>query len=167
MASFSEARETPIEQLWDEIDDVHAGMLGIEGSSSHLQPMAPFTDRKTNTIWFFTKKDSDLVQELKPGKRGMFCIIGKDHDYHACLSGALEERLDKEKVDRYWSATVEAWYHEGKSDPNLTLLALHLDDGSIWASTGSALKFGWEIAKANMNDNKEPDVGVHRRVTFA
>ncbi len=55
----------------------------------------------------------------------------------------------------------------GKSDPKLTLLELKLDDGEIWASTDSSLKFGWEIAKANMSDEKMPDVGVHREVRFA
>eukprot|EP01035_Chromulina_nebulosa_P005117 gene5117-6932_t len=75
MASFSDAREIPIQQLWEEIDDIHAGMLGIEGSPAHMQPMAPFADPKTNTIWFFTKRDSDLVSALKPGTRGMFCIV--------------------------------------------------------------------------------------------
>ncbi|EHS48832.1 hypothetical protein PDO_3630 [Rhizobium sp. PDO1-076] len=46
MASFSDARETPAEQLWEEIEDVHAGMLGLVGSEMHMQPMAPFVDRK-------------------------------------------------------------------------------------------------------------------------
>jgi len=95
MASFSEARETPVEQLWDEIEDIHAGMLGLEGGHMHMQPMAPF------------------------------------------------------------------------ADPKLTMLALKLDDGEIWASTGNPLKFGWEIAKANLSDDKQPDIGVHRRVSFA
>ncbi|MBR0558189.1 pyridoxamine 5'-phosphate oxidase family protein [Ciceribacter sp. L1K23] len=167
MASFSEARETPVNQLWEEIDDIHAGMLGLQGEAMHMQPMAPFADQKTNTIWFFTKTDSELVQKLRPGSRAHFCVVGKDHDYHACLAGSLAERKDAAKIDEYWNSIVEAWYEGGKSDPKLTLVALHLDDGEIWASTGNPLKFGWEIAKANMNDEKTPDVGVHRHVSFA
>lgn len=167
MASFTEARETPVAQLWDEIDDIHAGMLGLEGGHMHMQPMAPFADPTTNTIWFFTKTDSELVRHLRPGARAHFCVIGKDHDYHACLGGVISERRDPAKIDEYWSSIVEAWYEGGKSDPKLTMLALHLDDAEVWASTGNPLKFGWEIAKANLNDNKEPDVGVHRHLTFA
>ena len=30
MASFTEAREHPAQQLWDQVDRVHAGMLGID-----------------------------------------------------------------------------------------------------------------------------------------
>lgn len=52
MASFSEARENPGDQLWNEIDDVHAGMLG---SVLTMRPMAPQADRSTHIIWFFTR----------------------------------------------------------------------------------------------------------------
>lgn len=167
MASFSEARDNPVEQLWDEIDGVHAGMLGLTGSDLLMRPMAPQCDRTTNTIWFFTRADTDLVKALRPGSRAQFCIVGADHDYHAALTGSLKETKDKAKIDEYWNSVVEAWYEGGKSDPALTLLALSLDEGEIWASTDSAVKFGWEIAKANLNPDKVPDVGVHRHVRFA
>ncbi len=167
MASFSEARENPVEQLWEEIEDIHAGMLGLAGSDMHMRPMAPFADHRTNTIWFFTKTDTDLVKALRPGSRGHFCVVGKNHDYHACLSGPLTAVKDSAKIDEYWNSVVAAWYEGGKSDPSLILLSLSLDDGEIWASTGSTVKFGWEIAKANLDPEKMPDVGVHRHVRFA
>ena len=47
------------------------------------------------------------------------------------------------------------------------MLALHVDDADIWASTDSTLKFGWEIAKANLQDDKTPDVGVRQHLSFA
>lgn len=167
MASFSEAREEPAKQLWDEIDGIHAGMLGLEGSHMHMQPMAPQSDRKTNTIWFYTKTDSDLVQAVRPGARAHFCVVGKDHDYHACLSGTLDVKRDAAKIDEYWNSVVAAWYEDGKNDPKLTMLSMHLDDAAIWASTDSTLKFGWEIAKANLDDDKTPDVGVNVHLRFA
>ena len=108
MVSLSEAREAPARQLWDEINAVHAGMLGLEGLHMHMQPMAPHADPKTNTIWFFTKKDADLVQSIKPGSRAHFCVVGKEHDYHACLSGVLEVREDKAKLDEYWNSVTAA-----------------------------------------------------------
>ena len=44
MVSLTEARENPARQLWDEVNSVHAGMLGLEGLHNHMQPMA---DRKS------------------------------------------------------------------------------------------------------------------------
>ena len=166
MASLTEAKEAPERQLWDEIDDIHAGMLGIEGSHMHFQPMAPHADRKTSTIWFFTKADTDLVRAVGGGAKAHFCVVGKSHDYHACLAGRLEVRKDQAKIDEYWSAMTAAWYEHGKDDPQLVLLALRVEDAEIWASTDSSVKFGWEIAKANLNDEKMPDVGVKQHITF-
>jgi hypothetical protein len=47
------------------------------------------------------------------------------------------------------------------------MLAMHVDDAEIWVSTGSKLKFGWEIAKANLDEDKMPDVGVRQHLQFA
>lgn len=167
MSDLSKAREKPREQLFDEIERIHAGMLGVVGSGLHMQPMAPQLDRETATIWFFTKTDTELVKAITPGARAHFCVVGKDHDYHACIAGRLMVRRDAAKLDEYWNSIVEAWFDHGKADPKLTMLALEIEDAEIWASTGSALKFGWEIAKANFNPEDEPDVGVKAHVRFA
>ena len=74
---------------------------------------------------------------------------------------------DAAKIDEFWNSVVAAWYEDGKNDPNLTMLALHIDDAEVWASTDSTLKFGWEIAKANLNEHKTPDVGVNVHLRFA
>ena len=95
MASLTEAREAPERQMWDEINGIHAGMLGIEGAHMHFQPMAPNVDSEANTIWFYTRTDTDLVKALGTASRAHFNVVGKDHDYHACLSGTLEVRKDE------------------------------------------------------------------------
>lgn len=166
MASLTDAREAPERQLWDEINAIHAGMLGLEGATMHFQPMAPNADVKTSTIWFFTKTDTDLVRAIAAGSRAHFIVIGKNHDYHACMSGHIEVRHDPAKIDEYWSTVTAAWYDKGKQDPLLTMLALRVEDAEIWASTDSTLKFGWEIAKANLTDEKMPQVGVKQHLAF-
>jgi general stress protein 26 len=60
---------------------------------------------------------------------------------------------------------VSAWYDKGKDDPSLIVLEFTPETAGIWASTDSALRFGWEIAKANLTDS-EPDVGVKTEVRF-
>lgn len=166
MASLSQARDNPMEQLYDEIDRIQAGMLGLEGVHMHMQPMAPQLDRATNTIWFFTKTDTDLAEAIGNGARAHFCVVGKDHDYHACLAGSITSERNLAKIEEYWNSVVEAWFDHGKGDPKLTMLAFRPDDAAIWASTGNALKFGWEIAKANFKEDEEPDVGVRTHIVF-
>ncbi|ODN70587.1 hypothetical protein A6302_02075 [Methylobrevis pamukkalensis] len=66
MVSLTEARENPAHQLWKQIEEVSAGMLGIEGSGMHMQPMAPIPEPETGTIWFYTRKDTDLARHVAP-----------------------------------------------------------------------------------------------------
>ena len=166
MADTRAAREKPLEQFYEVVEDIHAGMLGVEGSGLQLQPMAPQVDRAQKTIWFFTKTDAKLTQAVTPGARARFVVIGSDHDYHACVSGPIEQRKDPDIIERFWNPIVGAWFEGGKEDPALTLLALRLEDGEAWVSTGSSVRFGWEIAKANLKDEHDPDVGVRIDLSF-
>lgn len=97
------------------------------------------------------------------GARAHFAVIGKDHDYHACVSRPIEQRKGVEIIERYRGPIVAAWY-EGAT--RLTLLALRLEHGKAWASTDSGLRFGWEIAHANLSDEHDPGVGVMTPLRF-
>lgn len=165
MTDIAKTKSDPLQQLWDVLTDVHAGMLGVEGSGQHMQPMAPYVEKETNSVWFYTKTDTDLVKAVRAGDRAHFCVISKDHDYHACLAGAINEVNSRVHVEKFWSPVVSAWFEGGKDDPLLTMLQLKLDDVGIWASTSSSVKFGWEIAKANMTGT-EPDVGYHTTLSL-
>ncbi len=167
MSDLELARTDPEALLWKELDKLHAGMLGVEGSGQHLQPMAHHADRENRRLWFLTKRDTDLVQALHPGARAHFAIVAKAQDFHACMSGALSVQDDRERLDKIWSAVSAAWFEGGKEDPDLVMLALDLSSAAIWASTANTLAFAWEIAKANASSGTLPDVGVRNEVEFA
>src|SRR5690606_24783495 len=114
MSDLDLARNDPEALLWRELDEVHAGMLGIEGSGQHLQPMAHRSDRERRRLWFFTKRDTDLVKALQPGTKAHFAIISRAQDFHACMSGTLREEMDREAMDRLWNAHVAAWFKGGE-----------------------------------------------------
>ncbi|MGZ8407520.1 MAG: pyridoxamine 5'-phosphate oxidase family protein [Caulobacteraceae bacterium] len=144
-------------RLWDEIEGGGAGMLGVVGSGDHFQPMTPYLNREAGRIWFFVKKDADLVRTVGEGRDAMF-IVQHGQKFDACIAGRLVENLDTDARDAHWNKVVEAWFPEGKTDPTLTMLRFDCRDAQLWISEGGPLKFGWEIAKANVT-GKEPDVG--------
>jgi general stress protein 26 len=165
MADLDLARTDPEKLLWRELRDVRAGMLGVEQSYEHMQPMSHHADLTRRTLWFLTRKDTDLVERLPQGARAHFVIISKEQDFHACMSGVLVEQRDEEMLDEMWGRVAASWYDGGREDPNLAMLALKLDNAAIWASTSSSIAFAWEIAKANVTGGA-PDVGVRNEVTF-
>lgn len=164
MTDLKKTRENPEAQLWEKLGQVKAGMLGLQGSSQHMQPMSPMLEREQNRIIFFAPRDSDLVQEIEAGSRAHFCVVGPGHDYHACLAGPIRTERDPALIDRHWSAMVGAWF-DGKDDPNLTLLVMDLADARVWASTDNNMRFGWEILKGIASD-QDPDIGVTTEVVF-
>lgn len=165
MVDLERTRSEPEKQLWEQLSNIHAGMLGIDGSSQHMQPMAPKLDRENATIWFYTRKGSPFTQIAADRARAQFCVISNDHDYHACISGSLRQLHDRAMIDHFWAPSVAAWFEGGKDDPALTMLALSVQKATIWASSSNRIMFGWEIAKANLTDDR-PDIGLEVHITF-
>lgn len=165
MGHTDRTEKHPEEQLFEQLDHVRAGMLGIEGSHHHMQPMAHMKDKDgAARLWFFTARSGDLFREIGGGRHAHFCVIGKGQDYHACLMGDLSENGDPRKIDEYWSDMAAAWF-KGKDDPDIALLEFDLLDAAIWASTKNPIRFAWEMQTAK-NSGKDPDVGARAHVDF-
>lgn len=165
MSHTDKTEKHPEEQLFEQLNLVRAGMLGIEGSHSHMQPMAHMKDKDgLPRLWFFTSRSGDLFREVGAGGHAHFCVVGKSQDYHACLMGDLHENRDRGKIEEYWSDMAAAWFN-GKDDPDIALLEFDLLDAAIWASTKNPIRFAWEMQAAK-NSEKEPNVGARAHVDF-
>ena len=149
-------------RLWKHIEHNGLGMLGLvgqtAGASRHFQPMTAFAEPDRQRLWFFTRDDTDLARDVADGAQAMFVLQAKDHNLQACIAGDLHIDRDRVRIDKYWSAIVAAWYPQGRDDPHLTLLCFDATDAQVWLSTAGPVKFGWEIAKANLT-GETPDVG--------
>lgn len=152
------------ERLWREIRKrAGIGMLGLTRSSQHFQPMTAFVEREAGQIWFFTRKDTKLVQEIGDASEAMF--VFQDDDLQACIGGSLHLAYDRARMDKYWNPIVAAWYPQGKDDPQLTMLRMDCADAEVWITDDGLIKFAWEIAAANLK-HRTPDVGGHAHLDF-
>jgi general stress protein 26 len=153
-------------ELWHELDRTHYGMLGAgQFSPGHFVPMTAFAEPESGTIWFYTQRGSDLATVGEHGAPAALIVMGKGQELQACIRGDLRTSYDTIHRDKYWSAMVSAWFPQGKDDPNLTLLCLKCADADVWISDQGMVKFGWEVAKANLTGST-PDIGGHVHLTF-
>lgn len=166
MVDAVETKENPEASVWKELGDIRAVMIGAKGAGDHMQPMTPFVDAANKTVWFFTNIGTEMAQASKTGTSSKMCLMGTHKDFYACVNGRLSLRHNPEIIDRYWSSTVAAWFPEGRDDENLALLAFQPEDAAIWATTDSAIKYGWEILKSNLTSGT-PDIGYQSRITIA
>ena len=153
--------------LYDAIENSHAGMLSLHGTSEHPQPMSPFLDRDAGKIWFISSTDTDFVQSLGAGGQAQFTVISKDRDVHGSVRGRIARVHDTDKLEELWSPVVGAWFDGGKDDPKVALLCMNMEEAAVWESESSALMFGWEILRANMSEDHKPDVGHFDVLRFA
>jgi general stress protein 26 len=126
-------------KFWKALKSDMTLMLGLDGvDEGHAQPMTAQLDGEgRGPIWFFTSKDSDLVEAMGNGHRAFAHFASKDHDLFASIEGELVLDNDRATIDRLWNRWVAAWYEGGKDDPKLQLIRLDADAAQIWLNENS------------------------------
>jgi len=132
----SEAEIT--KKFWKALKSDRTIMLGVEGSDD-ARPMTAQTegDNESGPIWFFTSKETELVQQIGDGYAGVAYFSSKDHDLFASVNGRLSLTTDRAVVDRLWNPFVAAWYEGGKDDPKLQLVRFDPEHAQIWLNENS------------------------------
>lgn len=166
MSHPEELKTDPRARVFKELDGVRAGMLGLEGAQQLSQPMTHHAFPDEGVLRFITSSQTDLAGAIGEGAMARYVVIGKGHDFWMSLRGEITVSRDQQKIDEIWSRVSAAWFDEGREDPEVTLLEMRLIDGSAWAATSNALVFGWEILRANMDEEKKPDIGEQASLRF-
>jgi general stress protein 26 len=152
------------DRLWQDIRRRGGtGMLGLTRSGQHFQPMTAVVGRETGQIWFFTRKDTELVQDLGAGSCAMFLF--QTDDLQASIGGDVTRVFDHGQMNRHWNPMVAASYPEGKADPALTMLHMDCIDAEVWISNAGPTRFAWEVANANTT-HQPPDLGGRAHIEF-
>jgi general stress protein 26 len=133
-------------KFWKHLKSDMTVMLGLNGvEDGHTRPMTAQFEDDHGPIWFFTAKDTGLVQELNGADhRAIATFAAKGHDLFATIHGTLSIDNDRAVIDRLWNKFVAAWYEGGKDDPKLTLLRLDCEQAEIWLN-GSSLLAGAKL----------------------
>jgi general stress protein 26 len=137
-ASASDTHEA-LDAFWSALESSPFLMLGLPAQVAHSLPMTAQFDGRRGPIWFYSSRSSRLVEGLASTNDAMAQYIGEDHKLFACMSGMLTVDNDPAMIDQFWSNTVEAWYDQGKADPDLVMLRFDLDEIEIWQADMSLM----------------------------
>lgn len=127
-------------RFWSALRSDMTMMLGLNGKEDgHTRPMTAQLDGDADRgpIWFFTARDTALVDELDGRQRAIATFVSKDHDLFATVHGDLSIDNDRAVIDRLWNRYVAAWFEGGKDDPKLVLLRLDPERAEIWLDASS------------------------------
>lgn len=134
---------TPAElthSFWSHLRSDMTVMAGLAAEDGHMRPLTAQLDGdgEHGPIWFFTAKDTDIVEALDGlARKGSISFASKSHDLFACVHGTFAVDSDRDMIDRLWNRFVAAWYEEGKDDPKLTLLRFDPEKAEIWENASS------------------------------
>lgn len=106
-------------------------MIKLDSADGHSEPMTAMLDREAHhAVWFFLASDNRIAA----GGKAMAQIMTKDHDVFACLAGTLVQETDPTIRDKHWSNAVEAWFPDGKADPDVLMLRFDIADAEVWTA---------------------------------
>ena len=118
-------------EFWEAFEDSPYIMMRLEGASGHAEPMTAQLDKNAHhAIWFFTTRDN----RIGTGGRAMGQVMTKGHDVFACISGTLVEERDRAVWDKHWSNVTEAWFPDGRNNPNVVMLRFDIADAEVWVA---------------------------------
>jgi general stress protein 26 len=154
------------QRLWSEVKDARFGMLGArESAVASFAPMTGYPEAEAGKIWFFTRRETHLATAAETGVGATFIVLSADQAFQTAINGELLRSDDDLHRDKFWGATVSAWFPKGKADPNLALLCLTCAEADVWVSEAGGVKFGWEMARANLTGSV-PDIGGQAHLTL-
>jgi general stress protein 26 len=124
--------------FWKALKADRTMMIGLDAEGDgHARPMTAQTEGEQSPIWFFTAKNSAMVQKLNQDSRAVATFVSKGHELFASVHGTIRIDNDRATIDRLWNRFIAAWYKGGKDDPNLALLRFDADHAEIWLDGSS------------------------------
>jgi len=128
-----------LDAFWSALESSPFVMLGLPSQVAHSQPMTAQFDGHDGPIWFYGTRSSRLVEGLSSTNNAMAQYVGEGHKLFACISGLLTIDNDRAMIDKFWSNSVEVWYPQGKSDPDLVMLRFDPDHIEVWQADMSMM----------------------------
>lgn len=159
------SQDDELQTIWKLIKDCRVAMLTTEDQDRlRSRPMglcqSNFDD---GCLWFFTRADSPKAQQVDAHRQVNASFANIDDNNFVSLAGPAERVDDRAAIDAHWNGMVKAWFPEGKDDPQLQLLKVHVEQAEYWDGPSSRMVIAFDYLKARTT-GEQPDMGEKRKV---
>ena len=159
MVSSPAGRNEAQAKLWSMIKKIKVAMMtSWDGKAMHSRPMHGYQEEFEGKLYFFTRHDSGKTDEIGHFDKLNLAYVDIDDNMFVSLAGRGRLSYDRERMRKYWSPMVGAWFPKGLDDPQLALIEVDVDRAQYWDSTSSSMRYLWEVAAANLT-GREPSLG--------
>lgn len=149
-------------KLASKIKDIKFTMLTTvsQDGSLHSRPMATQkvdVDSFDGTLWFFSKKNSHKNDSIQNDQHVNLAYADPNNQSYISVSGRATISEDKEQMKELWNPLLKAWFPEGLEDPEITLIAVDVENAEIWDSPPSKVVQLAGFVKAAVTGRPYPD----------
>lgn len=123
-----------IQKFRDLTSDIPFAMFTTRTSDGSLRsrPMVAAASAYDGLLWFFTRTNSAVAQELDVDSHVSITYVSAPEDRFVSVSGAATVVRDDTHTARMWQPEFQSWFAGGPSDPDLSLIRIELTRVEFW-----------------------------------
>lgn len=150
-----------IEKLQHMVNAIDIGMLCSRPKEDDYVYAIPMSRQEVDdegNIWFLFSSESETFRNLQ--KNDQVSLLFSDVKSYNFLSinGVAEVSQDAQKIDKYWSKIVEAWFEKGREDARIRVLKVIPKEAHYWDNKTNKLVTFFKIAVSAVSGSKM-DIG--------
>ena len=153
-------------KIWEMIKDTQFAMLTSDDDGVlRSRPMVASQTDFDGVLWFFTRASSHKVAEVQGDPRVNVSYADPSKQNYVSLSGTTRLVRDQAAIDAHWSESARTWFPKGKTDPDIALLRVEVQQAEYWDAPNSKMLHAYGYVKAVLT-GASPDPGGHGKVTL-
>lgn len=131
------------------------------------RPMSLQEVDEEGNLWFISSKESNKNFDIKEDKKVQLFFMNNSNYEFLSVYGDAFIYTDQSTIEEKWSSFANAWFEEGKEDPNVTIIRVQPTDTYYWDTKAgkmvSFLSFAWAAVTGNKTDNSD---GVEGKINI-
>lgn len=154
-------KEEGIKKLKELAENVRICMFctELEHQPISARPMSLQEVDKDGNLWFISDKESNKNFEIKEDKRVQLFFSNKGDYEFLSVYGEAYIYTDQSTIEDKWSSFANAWFEEGKEDPNVSIIRVQPSQTYYWDTKAgkmvSFLTLAWAAVTGNKTDNSD------------
>lgn len=130
--------------------DERFAMITVLSPDQGLQsrPMSIQQVEDDGDLWFFISRSSEQAQLIEADPRINVAVSSKDTWISVTGRGSITR--DQARIDELWNGFVDAWFPEGKEDPDVGLLRVDAESAEYWDTPGGRVASLISFVKAKV-----------------
>lgn len=160
------SREDALAKVAELIDGIRIAMFTSVDTQGrlHARPMATQEQDFDGTLWFFTWKSTEKVDEFQHNPHVNVAYSQPNKHKYVSVSGRAQLVTDKDKMRELWSPDLKAWFPQGLDDPQSALIRVDVDSAEYWDSPSGKVVAAIGVAKALITGQSASNVGENKTV---